>query len=102
MKTRLGRVYHDRNLLAIGFAVMVYASGGRAGWYVEDDGEWPVVWAGPPAGDLQEQQMGWHVHPELLPVLEHGRLPNRPYEYNGHDRTERNNLMINEVIIGSE
>ncbi|DAC85292.1 hypothetical protein QIT48_gp14 [Haloterrigena jeotgali icosahedral virus 1] len=86
----IDEVYHDRNLLAIGFATAVATAWDSAavGYYY--DGEWPVVWAETPAG-----QKSWHVTPDLEDVLERSTLQEGrpPTGYDGHDRTLKNSRL---------
>lgn len=83
-------VYHDRNLLAIGFATAVALTKGprAAGWYWHDG--WPVVWVETPAG-----QKTWHVTPDLDDVLARSALSEKePFDgYDGHDRTLKNSRL---------
>ncbi len=67
-------VYHDRNLLAIGFATIVAMTWGTgyAGYYYHDG--WPVIWVETPAG-----QKSWHVMPDLEDVIDRpSRRASRP------------------------
>ena len=86
----IDEVYHDRNLLAIGFCAMLKEAGEDAGWFYDDSlnsqQTWPLVWTDPENGD----QMGWHVTPDLADLLRSSPLPNQPYAWDGHGRKARN------------
>ena len=90
-------VYHDRNLLAIGFATAITTAWGpdSAGYYY--DAGWPVVWVETPAG-----QKSWHVTPDLEDVLERSSLQEgKPDDgFDGHTRTLKNSRLAR-FITGS-
>lgn len=82
----LEAVYEDRNLLACAVAELLPA--GLAGWTPAPDtdgDEWAIVWIETPSG-----QMSWHVPRELAERL----VPrNDDYEWDGHDRDEKNDRL---------
>lgn len=85
----IDEVYHDRNLLAIGFATIANVTWpGSAGYYWHND--WPVIWVETPAG-----QKSWHVMPDLEDVLNRSPLTESEPKggYDGHDRTLKNSRL---------
>lgn len=83
-------VYHDRNLLAIGFATAISQmfGPGFAGWYPHDG--WPVIWV-----ETETGQKSWHVTPDLEDVIERSALAKRKPEagFDGHDRLTKNSRL---------
>lgn len=90
---KFDRLYRDRNLLAVAFAVWLHDAGYDAGYYL-DDSPWPVVWIQLPAATPPRPTCGYHVPPCHAAMLEASPLPNAPYEYDGHTRAERNNRLL--------
>lgn len=76
-------VYRDRNLLACAFAQMVPWGG-----YAEDPespDDWAIVFGETPYG-----QVSWHVPLEMAERL---NIPEREYEWDGHDREQKNDVL---------
>lgn len=87
------RAYRTRNYTAIAFASVVADLYGAtaAGWRYDptDHSGWPVVFI-----ESERGQIGWHVPPDLEPILEDSTIPNRDPsggydEHSRHDRLER-------------
>jgi hypothetical protein len=93
-RPQLDRVYRDRNLLACAVALQQYNGDGDGGWYVDDDSAWPVVWF-----YVDGKQCGFHVPPEMTPLLEQSQLPQGPLVYDHHDRPERNNRLMEFIEV---
>jgi|GEM_PF-2656928 len=82
-------VYHERNLLAVGFIRAlrsVHEEGVEFGWWPDTDdvnGErWAVVWADLPG----EGQVGWHVPRRMVPDW----LARRDPDYDGYTTETKN------------
>lgn len=90
-------IYRDRNLLAAAISVMAYRLESSptfqeyAGGWTDPDAddadadEWAIVWA-----VLEGEQVSWHVPRNLVEDID---LPNRPHDYDGHTRAEKNNRL---------
>lgn len=79
-------VYRDRNLLACAIANMLDYP--MAGWTPAPDTDsdgWAIVWAETPMG-----QVSWHVPRDLAESLV-TRCDD--YDYDGHDREEKNDRL---------
>lgn len=96
-KKSKNEVYRERNLLAMALAVRLHNAGGYAGWHRPEEGEWPVVWFRLPTPGTHDTggQVGHHVQPFNVPLLELSPLPNTepPNGYDGHTRRDRLNRL---------
>jgi len=92
------QVYRERNLYAIGFAMLMARPPGVGAGFYWDDSEWPVVWV-----DDGTTQAGVHVPPSYELLLEQSMLRNRapPGGYDGHTRADRMNYVLS-VIVGED
>lgn len=95
-ESRVNKVYRDRNLLGVAFAVDRLQLGCDAGYYDDEtDSDYPVVWTVLPTG-----QVSWHVRPEMRDLLEASALPETqpPGGYDGHSRELKNKRVLNHAL----
>ena len=100
-KRTTDEVYRERNLVVMALAVRVHNGGGYAGWHRPEPDEWPVVWLRLPLpGDRSDEcQVGHHVQPFNVPLLDLSPLPNEgpPNGYDGHTRNDRLNRLTDYI-----
>lgn len=78
----IDQVYEDRNLLA---CALVRAAGGGYGPDPESPDEWAIAFIETPYG-----QVSWHVP---LAMAERLGLVPREYDWDGHDRERKNEVL---------
>lgn len=87
----LDGVYEDRNLLACALA---QATDAPSGWKPDEESpdEWAIVWIETPKG-----QVSWHVPQEMAAFYV---SPLAHSEYDGYDRTEKNERLQEWCLVG--
>lgn len=90
-RKEIDEVYEDRNLLACALATATKAP---SGWKKdpENSDDWAIVWIETPIG-----QLSWHVPIEMAADL---APPRKPAEYDGYDRTEKNDRLASWTLRG--